>query len=276
MQSIEHWFTFDYATSSSDIFHTCFSEPAFQPPLTWAGNSAPHSGEAMAGIGMTQSTGHREVISVKLEQPLIKDSAYCVNFWLRNSLGGNYYYWTQNIGGFFTEDTIEEYQLFQLSAELKPAVKLDQQEWVSINGYLIATGDEKYFNIGFFGNGDHYHSGNAPADVFYYFLDDVSVTPCNKDSLLAVICEFPNVFSPDGNAVNDLYTLQLRNIKKLNIQIFNRWGNVVREYDGVTDTWDGTDQHGEPLSEGVYFVKALAETNFGELIPKYQYVHLVR
>jgi gliding motility-associated-like protein len=93
---------------------------------------------------------------------------------------------------------------------------------------------------------------------------------------LTVTCEFPNVFTVDGNNLNDVYTLQLNNIRALDIQVLNRWGTVVKQYDGTKSTWDGTDQSGTPLSAGVYYIRAVATTTFGDVFQKYQYVHLIR
>lgn len=276
---VSDWFTYDLTLNSVDIFNTCLPFTLLQPPNTGLGYGYPHSGNGMAGLAYIQELNYREVISVELIHPLMKDSAYCISFWVKNSKIENMYYWVEQIGLLFTSQIIDNNIINHSLPNIRSFSDLGSPEWIEVTGYYIATGGETYVNIGYFGPSIQKYQSvpyNGDNHLPYYFIDDVSVIPCNKDSLLAVICEFPNVFSPDGNAVNDLYTLQLRNIKKLDIQIFNRWGNVVREYDGVTDTWDGTDQQGQALSEGVYFVKALAETNFGELIPKYQYVHLVR
>jgi gliding motility-associated-like protein len=276
---IADWFTYSWVKSSVDVLHTCLPFPELQPPNTIRGYSYPHTGNGVLGIAYSKEINYREVCSVKLIDELIKDSAYCVSFWVKNTKVHEMYYWVEQIGLLFTSDSISEPLINGSNPDVRSYTDLGKNEWIEISGYYLAKGGEKYANIGFIGPDiEKYQSIPYLTTNYvpYYFLDDVSVTPCNKDSLLAVICEFPNVFSPDGSSVNDQYTLQLRNIKKLDIQVFNRWGNVVKSYDGVTQVWDGTDEQGQALAEGVYFIKALAETNFGELIPKYQYVHLVR
>jgi len=278
--AISDWFTYNYQQNTVDVLNTCLAYPGYQPPNTIRGFAYPHSGNGMLGIGYIQEMNYREVASVELTQKLIADSAYCVSFWIKNSKIQDMYYWVEQIGCLFTNSIIDNQIITNSIPHIQSHADLGQTEWIEISSYYIAHGEEKYINIGYFGPSIQKYQSHPfePGTDYapFYFLDDVSVTPCNKDSLLAVICKFPNVFSPDGNAVNDLYTLQLRNIKKLDIQIFNRWGNVVKSYDGVTEIWDGTDEQAQALVEGVYFIKALAETNFGELIPKYQYVHLVR
>jgi gliding motility-associated-like protein len=67
----------------------------------------------------------------------------------------------------------------------------------------------------------------------------------------------PNVFSPDGNTINDLFEIKGTGIKDYSMSIFNRWGELI--YDKKSSTlnsrsdlgWDGTFK-GAPVPEGVY------------------------
>ena len=97
-----------------------------------------------------------------------------------------------------------------------------------------------------------------------------SVTTCKTtEEILVEIddCEFyihaPQAFSPNGDGVNDYFTVFGLNVSEYNIKIFNRWGELVYE---STDTeelndlnrgWDGT-YKGEPqkLDTYVYYVNA--------------------
>ncbi len=61
--------------------------------------------------------------------------------------------------------------------------------------------------------------------------------------------EIPNVFTPDGNGINDFF--EIRNLEhfKGGIVIYNRWGRVVYEHpDYYNNWWDGS---GAP--DGTYF-----------------------
>lgn len=66
----------------------------------------------------------------------------------------------------------------------------------------------------------------------------------------------PNVFTPNGDNVNDIYRLatseSLPCLEDLYIRIFNRWGTLVYENTLNAMNWDGTYQ-GHMLSSGVYF-----------------------
>ena len=228
----------------------------------------------MVGVATIISTNHRETISVELNDKLLLDSAYCVSIWVKNSKVDNTSYWSKNIGVNFSDHIIGQSEQLG-NADIYASQLLDKNEWVEISGYVIAKGNEKFLNIGYFGPTIIYQKPTS-SDILYYFVDDVSVSMCNKDSLLSVVCELPNVLTPNQDGYNDLYVLKLNNIKKLDIQILNRWGNVVKTYDGTKEVCDGRDQNGTPLTEGIYYVKAIGESTFGDPISKYQFVHLIR
>jgi gliding motility-associated-like protein len=64
--------------------------------------------------------------------------------------------------------------------------------------------------------------------------------------------EVPNVFSPNGDGVNDEFRVAYRSLKKFEMVVFNRWGRKVYESSDPADGWDGT--IGNTLAApGVYF-----------------------
>lgn len=68
----------------------------------------------------------------------------------------------------------------------------------------------------------------------------------------------PNVFSPNGDGVNDKYFLKKEAYDKcydlLNVRIYNRWGQLVFDSPNANFEWDGKDKNGKDLSAGSYFV----------------------
>lgn len=66
----------------------------------------------------------------------------------------------------------------------------------------------------------------------------------------------PNVFTPNGDKSNDLFTVEIEGVKHVDWNIFNRWGNLMTS--GSQDT--GTDDQKLPLwdggnaVDGVYFI----------------------
>lgn len=65
----------------------------------------------------------------------------------------------------------------------------------------------------------------------------------------------PNVFTPNGDLVNDIFFAEASNIDEYKMVIVNRWGNVMAEFDSINDQWDGTTLNGNEAKQGVYFWK---------------------
>jgi len=79
--------------------------------------------------------------------------------------------------------------------------------------------------------------------------------------------ELPNVFTPNSDGVNDTfrpfdnpYVRCPRFVEAVEIQIYNRWGAKVFQYNsrtsgetGIFIHWDGRDQNGRELPAGTYF-----------------------
>lgn len=94
----------------------------------------------------------------------------------------------------------------------------------------------------------------------------------------------PSAFSPNNDGDNDLYTPRFPYffVDRVEMSIFNRWGNLVFQTEDPMINWDGTDQvTGGVLAEGVYYytcrvfqvqvggIQELAE-------PLNGYIHLIR
>ncbi|MBT5403226.1 MAG: gliding motility-associated C-terminal domain-containing protein [Crocinitomicaceae bacterium] len=66
-----------------------------------------------------------------------------------------------------------------------------------------------------------------------------------------------NVFSPDGDGVNDVWIVEQLNVYTDNeVFIMNRWGDQVwsaKNYDNTTVVWDGKNTNGVELTNGTYF-----------------------
>jgi len=68
------------------------------------------------------------------------------------------------------------------------------------------------------------------------------------------IYTLPNVFTPNGDGANDLFTpFPYRFIESIDMKIYNRWGGLVHETSDPNINWDGTNLKGEKLATGVYY-----------------------
>lgn len=69
--------------------------------------------------------------------------------------------------------------------------------------------------------------------------------------LNASTLEIPNVFTPNGDGVNDVFHTRNVNITSYNLNIFNRWGESVFKTTDVAKGWDGT-INGKDVPDGTY------------------------
>jgi gliding motility-associated-like protein len=63
----------------------------------------------------------------------------------------------------------------------------------------------------------------------------------------------PNVFTPNGDGINDTFTIQGILPDKWQMQIFNRWGKQVFYSEGYQNNWTGNDQSGKEAQTGLYY-----------------------
>ena len=86
--------------------------------------------------------------------------------------------------------------------------------------------------------------GGQRSDTVSFFI---TVKGCGEEI-------FPNVFTPNGDGLNDFLYFTIPNATCFKASVYNRWGVLVYEMNEIEYAWDGLVQHtGEPLSDGVYF-----------------------
>ena len=69
----------------------------------------------------------------------------------------------------------------------------------------------------------------------------------------------PNIYSPNGDGVNDVFIITCTGMRTLHCDIFNRWGQLVYTLKGPNDSWDGVMNNGNEASEGTYYYVLNAE-----------------
>ncbi len=66
----------------------------------------------------------------------------------------------------------------------------------------------------------------------------------------------PNIFSPNGDGINDMYMpfLPYDMVESVSMHIYNRWGGLVYKTTNPDILWDGTNQfNNKKCAEGVYY-----------------------
>jgi gliding motility-associated-like protein len=84
----------------------------------------------------------------------------------------------------------------------------------------------------------------------------------------------PNVFTPNGDNINDRFVVTTKDVKKYEIHIFDRWGKKVFEATDPQKHWDGT-LNGNPAVDGVYYFVIKATINSNE-VNRTGFVTLIR
>ena len=82
--------------------------------------------------------------------------------------------------------------------------------------------------------------------------DTMNVGDSCKPTILCV----PNVITPNGDGLNDMFepcdTMVINNILEINLQVYDRWGLKMFESSNVFPKWDGN-FNGKKVADGVYY-----------------------
>jgi gliding motility-associated-like protein len=138
----------------------------------------------------------------------------------------------------------------------------------------ICDDDVEYYKVYYRSPFDSLYTAiDSTSDTSYVHVLDSSLAGCyfigavdssdNESVPNAEVCIdncpcyiLPNVFTPNGDGKNDLYTPRLpyRFVDKVDMKIYNRWGNLVFETANPNINWNGTEQSTKKeVKEGVYF-----------------------
>ena len=86
---------------------------------------------------------------------------------------------------------------------------------------------------------------------------------------------FPNAFTPDGDGLNDVFKVEGKFVKSIELEIYNRWGELIFRTTDIKNGWDGQAK-GRVAPTGTYIYKALVETMDGGQQSRHGTVFLIR
>jgi gliding motility-associated-like protein len=145
---------------------------------------------------------------------------------------------------------------FPVTVEQVPLVDLG-------NDSIVCLGDSLYLSAHFAGAAYLWNDGSTE-DHFtihiagLYWVNVYNSCFSSTDSLVADYTDcsscvhYPTAFSPDGNQKNDIFhPLITCPVTQYNMQVFNRWGELIFETKDVDSGWDGR-YDGKPATVGVY------------------------
>lgn len=73
------------------------------------------------------------------------------------------------------------------------------------------------------------------------------------DIFINSVFVIPNIFTPNGDDMNDIFTIQGIGLKTMDAEIFNRWGEKMNEWHTTNGGWDGRTASGLEAAEGTYY-----------------------
>lgn len=87
----------------------------------------------------------------------------------------------------------------------------------------------------------------------------------------------PAAFTPDGDGLNEKFTVIGSSISSYNIVIFDRDGHIVYESNDILEYWDGSNKKGDYyVQNGVYSYFIKVETLTTEVIERYGHITILR
>ena len=119
--------------------------------------------------------------------------------------------------------------------------------WSFGDGSILASNDTTVTHV-------YNQSGNFPVILTAQngFCVDTAMAYIKVDliSYFAV----PNVFTPNGDGVNDVFTFDAVNMGEIHVLIYDRWGLKMFESTASGNVkWDGKNKGGTTVTDGTYF-----------------------
>jgi gliding motility-associated-like protein len=103
-------------------------------------------------------------------------------------------------------------------------------------------------------NANHHYTSSGTYTVT---LTTVNAAGC-VDTITSIITVLegvliPNVFTPNGDGVNDAFYIPNSGLTEYSLEIYDRWGVKIFESTAPEIRWDGRSTSGMPCSDGTYY-----------------------
>lgn len=99
----------------------------------------------------------------------------------------------------------------------------------------------------------------------------LTITVLEQPSVL----EMPNVFTPNGDGINEQFKAIGSGISKFDCMIYDRWGIKINEIKNFNSGWDGRSTSGLMENDGTYFYLLNAEGSDGKKYERQGFVQLM-
>lgn len=122
-----------------------------------------------------------------------------------------------------------------------------------------------------------------PINTTTYVLTAIDSNNCQATSSVVVSVEnnsdliIPNVFTPNGDGINDIFLLKFNCVKEVTLIVLNRWGQKIHEQISSSDIkWDGRVNNIDKAIAGTYFYVIKAIDYKDLLIEKNGFISLIK
>ena len=231
----------------------------------------------MAGFYATYAGfwNYREYIQSTLSVTLEAQKYYELSFRINTSANNNV---TSSVGAYFSivpVGSITSWNALPFQPQIENPVDnfiIDTMGYQLISGIFKAEGGEKFMTIGNFRDSINIiMTDNNPllAEGIYLYIDDIKLIEAPFSY------QIPNVFSPNNDNLNDIFSVNIYNISVWSCDIFNRWGIKVAELSEKNNSWDGRTTSGLACNDGVYYYVFSTNRNEKEIIEK-GFIQLLR
>ena len=268
--------------ASPDYYHAQGSAEADFPETAYA-IVQPNSGNGMVGLHVADNSSHpvREYLTFQFSQPLEIGKSYHLKFhWTNGKMTP-----VSPAGlsimdlGIYLSNSIPTQQgtsFINIEPQFKFSEWMYSEAWREANVSFVATENSEFVTIGLFGIDDVkslLNSVVSGAEIAYLFFDDVQLWEVNETHVIRVpwldsgmptpvsievegkdIVYVPNSFTPNGDGTNDYFLKMEEEVLGWNVEIFNRWGQLIFHSDQATQGWDGSNIT-KDLEEDVYYWK---------------------
>jgi gliding motility-associated-like protein len=114
---------------------------------------------------------------------------------------------------------------------------------------------------------------STPANIASYNENITLDTQLGSD--LIDFEDIPNVFTPNGDGVNDFFEVVTSGTSRLLFKVFTRSGAVIYEKEANIVKWDGKNYYGKDLPDGIYYyiLEDISETKIYNTAKGFFYIY---
>ena len=151
----------------------------------------------------------------------------------------------QVIAGFYKEPTTDTLVLPKSEIYLRDTSKgnIIKRLWLVGDGRSYTSEEVR-----------HTYEGPGTYSIVLIVADDKGCvdTISKKIYVFRPKLNIPNVFTPNNDGFNDYFVVNYDGVEHFQLEIYDRYGNLVFSTQNPTEYWDGT-YNGEPLPSGTYY-----------------------